>query len=107
MVACRRASVVRSPPMTIRGTQPAVVENFEHDSAQIVTGALLVPVQPAGEGQNQELSGEWERFHGRSSVPRGRRKCWRDGTLERLHHTGARSNSALRSPVFGVRGRTA
>ena len=67
-----------------------------------VDGVMLVPDQPVGEDQDQELGGQSERFQGSGGLLRGRRRCWRDGAFERLHHTRmlglTRTSEAL--PMF-------
>jgi hypothetical protein len=78
--------------LAVREPEPALPEHFSQDSilfTRVVQGSLLVPVEPAGEGQDKELGGEGERFRGGSRLPQRQRKCWRGGVFERLHHTGA------------------
>lgn len=87
--------------LPLRDPQPALAEHLPEDSvflAQLVDGVKLVPIQPACDGQYQELGGKRERCHGRRRLPRSRRKGWRDGAFEHWHHTG------LRRPDLHARG---
>ncbi len=68
-VAPQTESVVRSAPMTTRGTHPAVAEHVARDSAQVVVGTFLVAVEPTGEGRDQELAGRGSDFMACEAYP--------------------------------------
>ncbi len=74
--------------LLVREPESTLAEHLPEDSVllpQVFQSVLLVSVQPTGEGQDKELGGEGERFHGGGSLPQRRRKCWWGGAFEHLH----------------------
>lgn len=82
----------QSAALTISERQSLLAEHFAQDAIpfpEVLDSVLLMTVEPASEGQHEETSLDWERFHDRDVLRRPGRKFGVPRSSGRLHHPGS------------------